>query len=137
MFKGSDSPRERGSRSRRSFPATLAAGSAGVVAARSVAAGLQAPGATAQAPAAARSTGVSQAGLPKVRITKIERAGVLLENGHVTAITFSVLDVEKNQEKGDDTHGSKVIVVPFDGAALDRDLAASAPRGAPVRPLAR
>ena len=68
---------------------------------------------------------------------KIERAGVLLENGHVTAITFSVLDVEKNQEKGDDTHGSKVIVVPFDGAALDRDLAALAPRGAPVRPLTR
>ena len=53
---------------------------------------------------------------------KIERPGVLLENGHVTAFTFSVLDVEKNQERGDDTHGSKVIVVPFDGAALDHDL---------------
>jgi len=28
----------------------------------------------------------------------------------------AVLDVPKNQEKGNDTHGSKVIVIPFDGA---------------------
>lgn len=48
--------------------------------------------------------------------------GVLLENGHVTAVTVSVLDVEKNQERGNNTHGSKVIVVQFDGAAFDRDL---------------
>jgi len=53
---------------------------------------------------------------------KIERPGVLIENGHVTHFTFAVLDVPKNQEKGNDTHGSKVIVVPFDGEALDRDL---------------
>ncbi len=53
---------------------------------------------------------------------KIERPGVLMENGHVTHFTFAVLDVPKEQEKGNDTHGSKVIVVPFDGAALDRDL---------------
>ena len=53
---------------------------------------------------------------------KIERPGVLLENGHVTHFTFAVLDVPKNEERGNDTHGSKVIVVPFDGAALDRDL---------------
>ena len=36
----------------------------------------------------------------------------------------------KDQEKGNDTHGSKVIVVPFDGVAFDRDmqrLANSAP----------
>jgi hypothetical protein len=59
----------------------------------------------------------------------LERPGVLIENGHVTAITLAVLDVPKNQEKGDDIHGSKVIVIPFDGAALDRDLknAPSAP----------
>ena len=37
-------------------------------------------------------------------------------------MTLAVLDVPKNQEKGNDTHGSKVIVIPFDGAALDRDL---------------
>jgi len=53
---------------------------------------------------------------------KMERPGVLLENGHVTAFTFAVLDVPKDQELGNDTHGSKVIVVPFDGVALDRDL---------------
>jgi hypothetical protein len=53
---------------------------------------------------------------------KIERPGVLLENGHVAYFTFAVLDVPKEQEKGNDNHGSKVIVVPFDGAALDRDM---------------
>ena len=40
---------------------------------------------------------------------KIERPGVLLENGHVAYFTFAVLDVPKDQEKGDDNHGSKVI----------------------------
>jgi len=53
---------------------------------------------------------------------KIERPGVLLENGHVAYFTFAVLDVPKDQERGDDNHGSKIIVVPFDGVALDRDL---------------
>jgi len=53
---------------------------------------------------------------------KMERPGVLIENGHVAYFTFAVLDVPKEQEKGDDNHGSKIIVVPFDGAALDRDL---------------
>jgi hypothetical protein len=55
---------------------------------------------------------------------KIERPGVVLQNGHVTHFTFSVLDVPKDEERGDDTHGSKIIVVPFDGAALDRDMQA-------------
>ena len=65
---------------------------------------------------------------------KMERPGVLLENGHVTAVTLAVLDVPKDQEKGDDTHGSKVVVIPFDGAALDRDLqhaAAASPAPSP------
>jgi hypothetical protein len=53
---------------------------------------------------------------------KIERPGVVMENGHVTHFTFAVLDVPKNEERGNDTHGSKIIVVPFDGAALDRDM---------------
>ncbi len=53
---------------------------------------------------------------------KMERPGVLIEDGHVTHFTFAVLDVPKNEERGNDTHGSKVIVVPFDGAAFDRDL---------------
>lgn len=47
---------------------------------------------------------------------------MLIENGHVPHFTLAVLAVPKDQEKGNDMHGSKVIVVPFDGAALDRDL---------------
>ncbi len=57
--------------------------------------------------------------------TKLERPGVYIENGHVAAMTFAAIDVEKDQDKGGDGHGSKVIVVPFDGGALDRDLQAS------------
>jgi hypothetical protein len=51
---------------------------------------------------------------------KMERPGVLLENGHVICFTFAVLDVPKNEERGNDTHGSKVVVVPFDGVGFDR-----------------
>jgi hypothetical protein len=53
---------------------------------------------------------------------KLERPGVLIEKGHVTAVTLAVIDVAKDQENGNDTHGSKVIVIPFDGAAMDKDL---------------
>jgi hypothetical protein len=59
------------------------------------------------------------------RWDKLERPGVVLENGHVVAVTLAVLDVPKDEEKGHDNHGNKIIVLPFDGAALDRDLAAS------------
>jgi hypothetical protein len=52
----------------------------------------------------------------------MERPGVVLENGHVAYFSFAVIDVPKNQERPNDNHGSKVIVVPFDGTALDRDL---------------
>ncbi len=53
---------------------------------------------------------------------KMERPGVFLENGHVVAVTLAVIDVPKDDEKGNDGHGSKIIVIPFDGAALDHDL---------------
>lgn len=53
---------------------------------------------------------------------KAERPSVFIENGHVAAMTLAVIDVEKEQDHGNDGHGSKVIVVPFDGAGLDRDL---------------
>ena len=53
---------------------------------------------------------------------KMERPNVYLENGHVPAVTLAVIDVPKDEEKGNDMHGSKIIVIPFDGAALDRDL---------------
>jgi len=56
------------------------------------------------------------------RWAKLERPSVYIENGHVTAITLAVIDVQKEQENGNDGHGSKVIVIPFDGAAMDRDL---------------
>ena len=52
----------------------------------------------------------------------MERPGVVLENGHVICFTFAVIDVPKNQERPNDNHDSKILVVPFDGAALDRDL---------------
>lgn len=56
---------------------------------------------------------------------KLERPGVVLEDGHVVAVTLAALDVPKDQERGNDAHGSKIIVIPFDGAALDRDLQAT------------
>ena len=60
------------------------------------------------------------------RWTKLERPGVYLENGHVVAVTLAVIDVQKEQENGNDGHGSKIIVIPFDGKALDEDLQRSA-----------
>ena len=54
---------------------------------------------------------------------KLERPGIVLENGHVVALTFAVIDVPKEEQTPGSKHGSKIIVVPFDGAAMDRDLA--------------
>jgi hypothetical protein len=53
---------------------------------------------------------------------KMERPGVYIENGRVVAVTLSVIDFPKEEERGNDNHGSKIVVIPFDGAALDRDL---------------
>ncbi len=53
--------------------------------------------------------------------TKIERPQVFLKDGHVTHFTFSVIDVEKDKDVGNDNHNSKVIVVPFDGKRFDQD----------------
>ncbi len=53
---------------------------------------------------------------------KMERPGVLVENGHVTHVTFAVADVDKNNQiPAGSNHGSKVIVIPFDGATFDAD----------------
>ena len=53
---------------------------------------------------------------------KMERPGVLVENGHVTHVTFAVSDVDKNNQISAGTdHGSKVIVIPFDGVTFDKD----------------
>ncbi|HXR05518.1 MAG TPA: hypothetical protein VN836_12500 [Verrucomicrobiae bacterium] len=37
-------------------------------------------------------------------------------------MTLAVIDAEKEQDKGNDGHGRKVIVIRLDGAALDREL---------------
>jgi len=50
---------------------------------------------------------------------KLERPNVYMENGHVMAMIFSAIDVAKDADMGNDSHGSKVIVVPFDGTSLD------------------
>jgi len=56
---------------------------------------------------------------------KMERPGVYLENGHVAAVTLASIDIPKEQDQGNMPHGSKVIVIPFDGEAFDRNLAKS------------
>ncbi len=58
---------------------------------------------------------------------KMERPGVVLEDGHVTHVTWAVADVDKdNQIPAGSNHGSKIIVVPFDGVAFDNDTGAAA-----------
>ncbi len=53
---------------------------------------------------------------------KMERPGVVLEDGHPTHITWAVADVDKdNQIPGNSNHGSKIVVIPFDGIAFDAD----------------
>lgn len=53
---------------------------------------------------------------------KMERPGVVLEDGHVTHVTWAVADVDKdNQIPAGSNHGSKIIVVPFDGVTFDAD----------------
>ena len=54
---------------------------------------------------------------------KLERPGVVIEKGHVIAMSFAVVDTAKEAQVGNNGHGSKVVVVPFDGARMDHDLA--------------
>ena len=62
---------------------------------------------------------------------KMERPSVLVENGVITHVTFAVADVNKdNQIPAGSNHGSKVIVVPFDGVAFDKDTGVSGSGGA-------
>jgi hypothetical protein len=57
---------------------------------------------------------------------------VFIENGHVVAMTLASIDIPKEEDLGNEPHGSKVVVVPFDGAALDRDLKNSVSSAAAV-----
>jgi hypothetical protein len=53
---------------------------------------------------------------------KMERPSVVLQDGHPTHITWAVSDVDKdNQVLPGTNHGTKVVVVPFDGVAFDND----------------
>lgn len=52
----------------------------------------------------------------------IERPNVIMDDGHVIAFTFAATDTEKNNIKAGDNSGSKIIVVPFDGVAFDREI---------------
>jgi MYXO-CTERM domain-containing protein len=52
---------------------------------------------------------------------KAERPGVFMENGHVIAFSFAVVDVDKTLDLANDNHGSKIIVVPFDGLTFDQE----------------
>ncbi|WP_111708562.1 glycoside hydrolase family protein [Lutibacter citreus] len=54
----------------------------------------------------------------------VQRPTAYTENGHITHFNFSVIDVTKGSDKGNDKHGSKIIVVPFDGETFDKDMQA-------------
>jgi MYXO-CTERM domain-containing protein len=62
---------------------------------------------------------------------KMERPGVVLQDGHPTHITWAVADVDKdNQVLPGTNHGTKIIVVPFDGVAFDNDFGVGGAAGA-------
>ena len=62
---------------------------------------------------------------------KMERPGVVLQDGHPTHITWAVADVDKdNQVLPGTNHGTKVIVVPFDGVTFDNDFGVGGGGGA-------
>jgi hypothetical protein len=51
---------------------------------------------------------------------KMERPAVLMENGHVTHLSFAVSDVDKDSQiPAYSSHGSKIVVMPFDGVRFD------------------
>lgn len=50
--------------------------------------------------------------------TKLERPNVYVEDGKVKAMTFAVIDVQKEEDFGNDAHGSKIIVVPLSSEKL-------------------
>jgi len=67
----------------------------------------------------------------KTQWYKMERPGVLLEGGHPTHMTWAVSDVDKdNMIPGNSNHGSKIIVIPFDGVAFDNDFGVGGSGGA-------
>jgi len=49
----------------------------------------------------------------------VQRPQVVMGDKHPIAFTFSVIDNSKGGDSANDKHGSKIIVVPFDGKAFD------------------
>ncbi|WP_162030856.1 MULTISPECIES: glycoside hydrolase family protein [unclassified Lentimonas] len=49
----------------------------------------------------------------------VQRPTAYTEDGHITHFNFSVIDITKGGDRGNDNHGSKIIVVPFDGESFD------------------
>lgn len=54
----------------------------------------------------------------------VQRMTVYVENGHPTHFLFSVIDVHKGKDRPNDNHGSKIVMVPFDGKAFDEHMQA-------------
>ncbi|VGO20429.1 glycoside hydrolase family protein [Pontiella sulfatireligans] len=52
----------------------------------------------------------------------VQRMTVFVENGHPTHFLFSVIDSRKGEDGPNDKNGSKIVIVPFDGEAFDRDM---------------
>jgi hypothetical protein len=62
---------------------------------------------------------------------KMERPGVIMENDHITHFTFAVSDVDKNNQiPANSNHGSKVLVMAFDGVAFDAETGVGGAGGA-------
>ncbi|MFY0601281.1 MAG: Ig-like domain-containing protein [Cyclobacteriaceae bacterium] len=54
----------------------------------------------------------------------VQRPTVYVEDGKVDFFNFSVIDVHKGKDGGNDNHGSKIIVVPFDGEGFGKHMRA-------------
>ncbi len=52
----------------------------------------------------------------------VQRPTVYMQDSIVKAFNFSVLDVHKGQDIGDDENGSKIIVIPFDGEGFNKHI---------------
>ena len=62
---------------------------------------------------------------------KMERPGVIMANGHITHFTFAVSDVDKNNQiPANSNHGSKVLVMQFDGVGFDAETGVGGTGGA-------
>lgn len=56
--------------------------------------------------------------------TVVQRMAVHVEDGHPAYFLFSVIDLKKGEDRPNDQHGSKIVLVPFDGKAFDKDMMA-------------